>query len=123
MSRLAKAAKEELLYFVERLEEILQEYHIDTDDMIYITFYIQKMSPDEALDHVVHKILPWKQQIKDRNEDFFYKNKEIFGALPAEKVNYFSDLIRGTFSKDDKDEVWTFFDAFIAFAEEAKKRT
>ena len=119
---LLKSLKQELLLFIDSIEDICSEYNISTDEVIYVQVLFRAMSEEQIMYHITKRILPWKKQIVERNESFFYKNKKIFGELPEDKVNYFSDLITKTFSQDDKNEIWDFFDTFITFAEEYKKK-
>ena len=112
-----------MLHFADRVEDILNDHHIDSDDIIYVKFFLNSTGQSSCIFHVINKILPWKQHISDRNDNFFYKNKEIFGKLPEQKVNYFSDLwMSGKLDEADKNEIWDFFDAFITYAEEYKKK-
>lgn len=121
MSKFEKLLHSELLNFADRLEDMLDDHNISTDDLTYVRFYIVNMTPYQAMQHVIEQILPWKKQIELHDETFFYRNKRIFGKLPDNKVNYFSDVLTKTFNQEDKNEVWQFFDAFVAMAEEYKK--
>ena len=89
---LCKYLYDELFHFSDRLECILDSNNIDSSDIIYVKFFLKTFKEDELMNHVISKMLPWRDQIKNKNDNFFYKNKEIFGKLPENKVNYFSDL-------------------------------
>ena len=118
----AKMLHDELNNFLDRIEDILNEHDIEVEEFIFIKFFITSMSDQQAMNHIIRRVLPWKEHIQGRRDSFFYKNKKIFGELPEDKVNYFSDLwMSKTLDKDDKKEIWEFFDVFIAFAEEYKK--
>jgi hypothetical protein len=113
---------QEQLNFINRIEDILNSHNINTDDIIYIKFYAMNSNKEESIKEASLRILPWKEFIRTRNEDFFYKNKKIFGELPEDKVNYFSDLWKkGVFDEEDKKEIWEFMDCFVAYAEQYKK--
>jgi hypothetical protein len=119
---LSTQLQEEIFHFIDRLECILDSNNIDSSDLTYVKIYLKTFKNNDLMNHVVKKMLPWKPQIEKRKDDFFYKNKEIFGKLPEDKVDYFSDLWKNDgLGEEDKDEIWDFFDAFIAFAEEYKK--
>ncbi len=120
---LDKLLHEEMLHFADRIEDILESHNLDSDDVVYVKFFLSTMTHEDAMRHTIAQILPWKSQIEKREDRFFYKNKEIFGKLPENKVNYFSDLwMDSHLSKDDREEIWDFFDSFVAYAEEYKKR-
>lgn len=112
----------EMKNLVDRIEDMLNDYNIDIEEFVFVKFFIMKMTPDLAMKHTIERILPWKPYIDSRDDNFFYKNKKIFGELPEKHVNYVSDLwMSKTLNHDDKDEIWDFFDTFVAFAEEYKK--
>lgn len=120
--RLCFELHKELLHFTDRVENILDVHHLNSDDIIYIKFFLSNINANNVMQHVIKNILPWKKQIQERDDQFFYKNKEIFGKLPETKVNYFSDMwMSEKFEEDDKNEFWDFFDTFITFAEVYKK--
>ena len=113
----------EMINFIDSLKSIFEENQIDDNDLIYIEFFITKMQPSDAMNHIIDKVLPFSNYIKTRSDNFFYKNKNIFGKLPEDKVNYFSDLWKNNkLKQEDKDEIWEYFEAFIGFAERFKKK-
>lgn len=114
--------RSELIHFVDRIDAIFKDKNVPCDDLIFIRFYVTKMTPENAMQHVINKMLPWKTHINDRNDTFFDQNKTVFGELPEKKVNFFSDVWKSSFDTEDKNEVWEFLDAFIAFSEEYKKK-
>ncbi len=119
---LKKALHEDLLHFTDRIEDILDDHGLEFDDLIYVKFFISKMTSEDAMQHVIMHILPWERQIEEKDDQFFYKNKKIFGDLPNNKVNYFSDLwMSTTLNEEDKDEIWRFMDTFVTYGNEFKK--
>lgn len=110
-----------LIKLIEDIDDMMLEYNLDRVDIGPIKFFLERMRPNDAMFHVIDKILPWKKQIQSRNELFFYKNDHIFGELPEDKVKYFAEVITNKISQDDKSVLWDYFDTFIAFAEEYKK--
>lgn len=120
---LAKSLYNELFHFADRVESILESHNFDSDDIVYVKFFFKTFTPEQLMEHVVNKMLPWKKQIIEKDDNFFYKNKEIFGQLPSNKVNYFSDLwMSNHLDNDDREEIWEFFETFITYAEEFKKK-
>jgi len=47
--------------------------------MIYVKFYLETLTPEEIMDNTIERMLPWKNQIENKKDDFFYTNKKIFG--------------------------------------------
>jgi len=109
---------DEMANFIVRIESILDDNEIDNSDIIYVKFFLQTLGSKELMKHCVKKILPWKEKIVSRDINFFIDNKEIFGKLPENKVNYFSDLFKNNkLQKEDIDEIWEFFNVFITIIE------
>lgn len=113
---------DELMNFAKSMEEILDSHSLDSDDVLYVKIFLQALGKDKCMKHVIKRILPYKDQIGNRDQKFFEKNKKIFGELPQDRVDYFSDLIiNEKLTKEDKDEIWDFFDTFVTCADEYKK--
>jgi hypothetical protein len=110
------ALKSELLTFVDRLEDIFNHNKINTDDLLLIRVYIHSMNHPIAMDHIINKVLPWKDHIINKDESFFRDNKQIFGQLPKDKVDFFYKKHQ-LLEQEDKDEIWDFFNSFIEYAD------
>lgn len=119
MSNINDALKNDILNFIDRIDEILEDHSIIIDEFVGIKFYFSIMSPEQVMNHVVQYILPHKAKIKSRADNFFYKNKMIFGDLPESQkyLDYLSDVWTNDFDIEDKEEVWEFFDIFVMYAE------
>lgn len=111
-----------MLSFVDALEDMFDKNKVNSSDIVAGRLFVMNQTPEQAMHHVIDKILPWKIQIDERNENFFRINMEIFGKLPEERVKYFADVVTNTLSEDDKNEIWDFLSVFVAFGEEHKKR-
>ena len=97
-------------------------------DLMLVEFFFSKMNAETITDRIVKHVLPFSNEIADRKISFFLEKKnEIFGGLPKERVDYFSELIHknerdGGMSDENKDVVWAYFDTLVALAEEYKKK-
>lgn len=113
------ALKKDILNFIDRIDEIFVDHDIIIDEFVGIKFYFSVMKPENVMNHVVKHVLPHKEKIKSRADNFFYKNNMLFGDLPESKkyLNYLSDVWSKDFDYEDKNEVWEFFDLFIMYAE------
>lgn len=112
----------EMLNLIDAIEHILEEHNLNSDDIVFIRFFFEKLSPAKAMQHVISKVLPWSKQIKSHDDKFFYQNKHIFGELPEDKVDYVAKLWKGnTLDAEDKEEIWQFFEVFVVYAEKYKK--
>ena len=96
-------------------------------DLMLVEFFFQKLNAETIAERIVKHVLPYSKEIENRNVIFFLDKKtEIFGGLPAARVEYFSDLIQksekdGGMSDENKDVVWSYFDTLKALGEEYKK--
>lgn len=91
----------------------------DDLELIFARTYLMGSVDDTQLaNSFVEHVLPWKTQIKDRDEAFFRDNDHIFGALPEHKVQHFKTLwFTNHFNDDDKTVIWQYFDVFVGLAE------
>jgi len=109
------ALKTTMNEFIAELKDIFTDSE-ETADLILIEFFFNKLSSEQLMNHCVVHILPWKTHIKDKNVDFFIKNKKIFAGLPEDRVNYFSNMWKGKNSKlteEDKDVMWQYMDSIL----------
>lgn len=101
--------------------------HEEKGDLMLVEFFFQKLSAETIADRIVKHVLPFAKEIESRNVIFFLEKKgEIFGGLPKERVEYFSNLIQksereGGMTDENKDVVWAYFDTLKALGEEYKK--
>jgi len=95
----------------------------DEPDILLIRLYFEnQVDPITLMNGFVKWVYPWKNHIKNRNEDFFKKNDHIFGPLPTDKVYYFKRRVEdGTLDKEDKDTMWKYFDLFIKLIDKYNK--
>lgn len=92
-------------------------------DLITVGLALDQVSPSEIMETVRKDILPHKQQIAKKDTNFFLKHRELFDALPSDKVDCFANLIkRDILTADEIDVVFAYFSNFIACAETHTQR-
>ena len=91
-------------------------------DFAIVEFFFKNMSSRNIMNHVISNVLPHKEEITTRNEEFF-KNNGLFSKLPTNKVHYYSNIIYQSdrLDKDDRNAIWAYFDMMIDIAESYKK--
>ena len=104
------------------LDELIVQFPLEGDLVIFRIFLKDRIMINEIMNYVVHKILPLKQLVQDRNEDFFLNHCSLFdevgGNEKKNKVNRLKKLWRSeSLDDDDKRVVWEWFDSFIYLAE------
>ena len=117
--KLASTLHEQVLTFVDELSKMITG---DNGELISINFFYQQYPAEKLMEEMITFVLPWESQIKSRDDDFFYSNKQLFGDLPDESVDYFSNLWKSDkLDDEDKSVVWEYFDVFIECAKAYKK--
>jgi hypothetical protein len=72
----------------------------------------------------ITKLLPLKEMIKQRNDDFFLNNNILFDKLDKNKVNHFKKLWRSDrLDSEDRQAMWKWYDLFISLSEKYQKAT
>ena len=120
-NRLCTILQEQILRFIDRISDMIGDINSDyvdlINDLIIVRAYFALLVPSKIMDDVCCHILPHAEEISSRNKIFFIENKSIFKGLPENKVSFISDLIEsGSLSMEDIDEIWKFFDVFIALS-------
>lgn len=90
-------------------------------DLTFIEFFYKRIDKESIMQHVIAKILPFKQQIDNRNLFFFKENRYVFfSGLPEDRVSYYIDQIL-LLGSSDLQMIWEYLDTMIALAESYKK--
>lgn len=85
------------------------------NNLLHAKFFIEKaIHPSVLMENQLFYLLPWSEEVLEKNSEFFYENTKIFGELDEEDVNMFRDVwtkIRDR--KEDKAELWAFVSSFL----------
>ena len=102
------------------LDELINQLPLEGDLVIIRIFLKDRASIIDIINYFITKILPLKNMIKDRDEDFFLDKCNIFDSIKNEKqidkINYFKKIWT-TIDYSDKKIVWDWFDYFIIILE------
>lgn len=91
-------------------------------DILLVRLFFEQVDPQVLMDGFIKWVYPWKNYILEHNEAYFEENDHIFGPLPADKVSYFKEKYQdGTFQKEDKESIWSYFEVFIKLVEQYNK--
>lgn len=119
---LANILSEQLYLLIDDIREIVPS---DKQGMwMIVKNFFCLLDKETVVQHIIAQVLPYKDEILERNEDFFMKNTKIFNDLPESEVNYFKTIIgkEGKIDQQDKDKIWKYFEIFVVIAEEYKKK-
>lgn len=109
------------------LDELIVQFPSEGDLVIFRIFLKDRVPIVNVLNYVVLNILPLKQLIVERDEDFFLNKCNLFESIGAEsekktKISRFKRLWRSeSLDEDDKRVVWEWFDSFIYLSEKYQK--
>lgn len=124
----AQVLKKEVLNFIEFIEQIMNEYGLifeeeNFEDIILINEFFKRIDPVVLMNAFIKKVLPYAEQIKNNDQDYFEKNVlKIFSELPQKKVYFiYKIFVEEKISKEDKMLVWEYFNIFIKLIEKFKK--
>jgi hypothetical protein len=105
------------------LDELINQFPCEGDLVIFRIFLKDRVPVIKMMNLFVQKILPLRDMIENRNEDFFLNHCNLFEGISDKKKNKFKKLWRSpSLDKDDKRIMWEWFDSFIYLSEKYQKR-
>lgn len=110
--------KDQLVTF---LDELIEQFPGEPDFVIFRIFLKDRIPIVDVMNYIILQLLPLKQMIKDRDENFFLNNNVLFEKFDQEKsskVNHFRKLwLSKNVDNEDRQAIWRWFDAFVRLAE------
>lgn len=108
--------------YMQFIDELLEQFPDEPDLIIIRVFFEDQVPVASVADGFIDHVIPHKDMIKNRNENFFLENNHIFGMLDGGKVMHFKKLWTSKrLDKDDRDAIWKWFDTFCALVEAYRK--
>lgn len=107
------------------IDELINQFPEETD-FVLLRIYLKNQYPiEKVMNMFIMKILPLKEMVVQRNENFFLNHCHILDISTTndeKKVNHFKKLWRADrLDDDDKQIVWKWFDSFIFLTEKYQK--
>lgn len=114
--QLSITIKNEILTLIDRLIDMIGMEK--SKSLRTIVKPAMEMFPSSVImNRVIHKVLPWEEQIMKKDENFFLNNESLFSEFPQSEVAFYSELATSDLiTAEDKDEVFDFFICFINLA-------
>ena len=105
------------------LDELIEQFPLETDLVIFRIFIKDKVPIISIINYMIQKLLPLKDMITSRDEDFFLNHCSIFDSIQNKgSILHFKKLWRSPcLDSDDKILIWKWFDTFIIIAEKYQK--
>ena len=103
--------------FIQFLDELIAQFPREPDLVIVRIFMKDQVPVADVMCHIICEVLPHEKAIKERNQDFFIKDNNLFREINPERVIHFKRLWTSkNLEDDDRDAIWRWFDAFIMLA-------
>jgi hypothetical protein len=125
ITRVIQDFKDSLITF---LDELIDQFPLEADLIAARIIIKSKISGEKCINTFIKDIMPYKNEIKNRNENFFLDpnmplfNNFDFVEVDKNKINHFTVLWKSsTLDNEDKEIIWNWFDAFILYAEQYQK--
>lgn len=112
--KILKQFKKSLIDFMDELISQLPEQ----SDLILARIFLKDQVPiKEVMDWFIEQLQDVREQIKERDEQYFMSNQSIFNKISQNKVNNFKTLWRGYLDDETKDTIWKWLDSFVFLAD------
>jgi hypothetical protein len=113
------------MVLVSFLDELIEQFPHEGDFVIIRIFIKDQVPMADVLGRFIRDLLPFANQVKERNERFFLDNTLLYtGASIADnKVNHFKNLwLSDQLDKSDRETVWQWMDALNKIATQYQKQ-
>lgn len=107
------------MQLVSFLDELIEQFPEEGDFVIIRIFVKDQMPMGDVLGRYIRDLLPFANQIRERNEDFFLNNDILYTgtSLASSKANHFKELwLSNKLDKNDREIIWKWMDLFNAIA-------
>lgn len=102
------------------IDELINQFPEEPDLVIFRIFIKDQIPTVDLMNTFIHKVLPYKQMIVEKNEDFFLNHYNFFNN--KEKINYIKKIwMSDLLDKEDKKTMFKWFESFIFLAEKYQK--
>jgi hypothetical protein len=104
------------------LDELIEQFP-EEGDLVVIRIFLNDQVPiADVMSTMISKLLPLKEMVKKRDDNFFLNNNVLFDKLNKEKVNHFKILWKSDrLDAEDRSVIWRWYDLFINLTEKYQK--
>lgn len=107
---------------VEFFDELIEVFPAETDIILARIMVKDVLNPEMVMNQFILDVVPHREQIKNRHEEFFLTNNFLHHLNSKGKVNHFKLLWKSNqLDDDDRKILWQWFDTFLHFAEKYQK--
>ena len=106
------------------LDELIEQFPQEGDFVIIRIFIKDQVPVADVIGRFIRDLLPLKDQVKSRNQDFFLQNTILYtgASLANDTINHFKDLwLSKQLDENDREIIWRWMDLFINIAYKYQK--
>jgi hypothetical protein len=117
--QLLKGLHTDLLKFFDYLIEAFPQQ----GDIVIVRFALADQYPiTDVMEYIINSLLPLKDKVDNRDNNFFLENNILFDELDNNKVNHFKRMWKSDdLDAEDRESIWRWFDRFLLRASRYKK--
>jgi hypothetical protein len=106
-----KQFKANLVHF---LDELIEQFPQEADFVLVRIFVKDQAEIQGLMNNFIKSVLPYKEQVIDRNDQFFLSDKFTLLNGIGNKRNHFSNIWKSNLlDADDRETMWKWFDLFM----------
>jgi len=114
--------KEQVLRLIDDIKELVP---VEKQTVwLVVKYFFMGLDDDSLVQHIINTVLPHKEKIVNKDENFFMGDKGVFVNLPEKEVNYVRNMVskNGFLMPSEKAAIWDYFTIFVTIAEACKKK-
>lgn len=113
--RILQNLKMNLVQFFEEMNTIFPR---ESSFILARVFIEHQVQPHEIMEYIIINLLPVKDEIQNKNEEFFLnEDNEFLKQINPTRKNQFKTLWTTIKDEDCKNTIWEYFSVFIKLAE------
>jgi len=119
--KLLKEFQSQLVGF---MDELIEQFPNVSEFVIGRIFIKDQIPAQDLLGRFIRDLLPLKEQIEKRDENFFLQNSLLYtkGNVSSERIDKFKELwMSKDLDKEDREVIWKWMDVFVQVASKYHK--
>ena len=103
-------------------DDLIESFPTEGDLVIARHLVGNQLPMSDVMDYILKVLLPLKEKVDNRDNNFFLENNILFEALDNRKVNHFKNIWKSeNLTDEDRECIWKWFDRFLMLAERYQK--
>lgn len=122
-SELCSLCKQTIIAFFSDIRENIFIQPKESKELFTVEIFFNQLHPERVMDEVVRHVLPFKEEIENKDEEFFTSSKGLYKGIEGDTLDRYLETIKSgkRVTQEDKDTAFEYFKTIVALAEEYKK--